>query len=244
MNKNSLFLIALGAIVILGVYFLTRRETPPATDATGSPSVSAELAADEVVEELVENQSTEVNDGDYEVVKENSIINWEGRKPRIVGYTDSGTLNVKSGSWQIVNGQPVSGEIIIDMASLAVTAVAKGGADGLQGHLSGPDFFDIANYPEASIRLIGVEAVTEEVDLAAGRYDLRTAITIKGITNEVIIPVTIYSQNNQVVMVGQTELDRTLWDIRYGSDKFFDNLADNMIDDNFGVNFQFTAIAR
>jgi hypothetical protein len=31
------------------------------------------------------------------------------------------------------------------------------------------------------------------------------------------------------------ELDRTLWDVRFGSGKFFEDLGDNVIDDNFRV---------
>jgi len=46
-----------------------------------------------------------------------------------------------------------------------------------------------------------------------------------------------------VKAVGTAKLDRTKWDIRYGSGKFFQGLGDKMIYDDFEVTFDITAKA-
>jgi polyisoprenoid-binding protein YceI len=72
-------------------------------------------------------------------------------------------------------------------------------------------------------------------------YLVRGKLTIKGITNDIEFPAAIYMQKGELHAKATFDLDRTKWDIRYGSNKFFDNLANNVIDDMFTVSFDLTA---
>jgi hypothetical protein len=45
-------------------------------------------------------------------------------------------------------------------------------------------------------------------------------------------------ENGKLVAIGETEIDRTKYDIRYGSGKFFEDLGDKMIYDTFTVKFK------
>jgi polyisoprenoid-binding protein YceI len=64
-------------------------------------------------------------------------------------------------------------------------------------------------------------------------------MNIKGITREISIPLTFDKTNpNIIIAKGSVDLDRTLWDIKYGSDKFFKGLGDNIIDDMFNISFE------
>ena len=233
MNKNNLVLVVVGAIIVLGLVFFLNRSEQSTGDAVSSENNSENNSVENV--EIVAPA-----DGSYEVSATESLVNWEGRKPKIVGYTDSGTLMLKSGNLQLENGVPTSGELVLDMTTLTTTKVAKGGVDGLTRHLKSEDFFNVENFPEATIKLISAQPSLASSG-AAGMYDLETEITIKGITNIVVLPATVNQENNQAVISGHAELDRTLWDIRFGSGKFFEDLADNVIDDNFGVDFRFVA---
>lgn len=235
MNKNNFVLIGVGVIIVIGLIFFFNRNQETASDVVGVPDNSG------LSKEPTENvEVLAATSGSYQVSTTESIVNWEGRKPRIVGYKDIGTLMVKSGSFQVEDGLPVSGEIILDMTTLTTTEVAKGGPEGLTRHLKSEDFFSVENFPEASIKLLSAQPSLASSG-TDGMYDLETEITIKGITNKVILPVTVAQENNQAVISGHAELDRTLWDVRFGSGKFFENLADNVIDDNFGVDFRFVA---
>lgn len=236
MNRNNLVLLLIGAVVVIGLIFFFNRNNEPASDVTGNPDNVENLS--EEPEENVEVLA--VAGGSYEVSATESIVNWEGRKPKIVGYKDVGTLMVKSGSFEVQDGLLVNGEIILDMTTITATNVSKGNPEGLTKHLKSEDFFDVENFSEATIKLLSVKPSLASSG-ADGMYDLEAEITIKGIINKVIFPAIVVQENNQAVISGHVELDRTLWDIRFGSDSFFDNLADNVIDDNFGVDFRFVA---
>ena len=60
---------------------------------------------------------------------------------------------------------------------------------------------------------------------------------IKGIENEISFPVQFTKTDDGVRVKGTMTLDRTLWDVRFGSDKFFDNLGDGLIEDEFTLTF-------
>ncbi|MFZ5391101.1 MAG: YceI family protein, partial [Patescibacteria group bacterium] len=66
-------------------------------------------------------------------------------------------------------------------------------------------------------------------------------LTIKNITKPISFPAVVTNNDGQLKLIADIKLDRTLWDIRYGSDKFFDNLANNVIDDIFTVTLNLTA---
>ena len=61
-------------------------------------------------------------------------------------------------------------------------------------------------------------------------YSALANLTIKGITNEIKIPVTLKKNSNgKYVAESKFNVDRTKWDVRFGSDSFFDNLGDKAI---------------
>ncbi len=63
-------------------------------------------------------------------------------------------------------------------------------------------------------------------------YESTAAITIKGKT-EII---TFNTDINKDSAVAKIKIDRTKFDVKYGSGSFFDGLGDNMIYDEFDLN--------
>jgi polyisoprenoid-binding protein YceI len=60
----------------------------------------------------------------------------------------------------------------------------------------------------------------------SGRYIVDGNLTIKGITNPVTFEISLYKENTyRATLV----FDRSKFDVRYGSDSFFDNLGDRVI---------------
>jgi hypothetical protein len=69
-------------------------------------------------------------------------------------------------------------------------------------------------------------------------------LTIKGKTNEISFPAKMSMANGTVKANGTAKIDRTKWDIRYGSGQFFDGLGDKMIYDEFEITFDIVAKAN
>jgi polyisoprenoid-binding protein YceI len=215
-------------IVILIVLFAFISFNSNKTEAPVSENSSV---ADDQSNEPVD--ITNLSDGTYSINTNESIINWTGKKTLVVDWIDAGTINIESGTARIEEGQVISNELIIDMNSIsAKTTGSGGGQDTLSNHLKSDDFFNVENYPTSRF------VATEFKSSAPNQFEIIGNLTIKDITNEIIVPITVYENGDTLRIVGSTDLDRTLWNIRYGSDKFFDNLGDNVIDDIINIDFE------
>ena len=67
----------------------------------------------------------------------------------------------------------------------------------------------------------------------AGEYKVTANATIKGKTKEIRFLAKVDEANGTAT--AEIELDRTDYDIRYGSGSFFDNLGDKTIYDDFSL---------
>jgi len=93
----------------------------------------------------------------------------------------------------------------------------------LIGHLKSDDFFSVANYPVATL------VITESTPFKDGVSDVKGNLTIKGITH----PISFKTKKSEGAYLATLTVERTKYEVRYGSGKFFDNLGDNMIYDDF-----------
>lgn len=152
---------------------------------------------------------------------DNSIVTWEGKK--VLGK-HSGNIKIKSGTLLFENDLLVGGEIQIDMTTINTTDLEGEMAGKLNGHLASPDFFDVENNPTASFLISKVASKG-----TPGDYKLIGEMTIKGITNTEKLYVNLTDNNAK----GSLTLDRTDYNVRYGSGSFFDKLGDNTIYDEF-----------
>jgi polyisoprenoid-binding protein YceI len=155
------------------------------------------------------------------IVVKSGTINWTGYK---VTGQHSGTLALKSGSIDLQDGQLVGGEFVVDMTSLTVTDLEGKGKANLEGHLKSDDFFGVEAHNEAHMKITQVTA-------GANGYTVTGDFTIKGQTHAVVFDMTV-GENSATAKV---KIDRTLYDIRYGSDSFFDNLGNKAIDNEFDI---------
>lgn len=166
----------------------------------------------------------------YSVDNKVSSIEWIGEK---VTGSHEGTIMVKEGSVVIENGKIVSGTLFIDMTSIEVTDIEDEGTSAkLKGHLSSDDFFGVNAHPTAKLEITSVKHTEGKQHIIIGK------LTIKGTTQPIEIPATVMMEDNKVVVIGETKIDRTKYDIRYGSGQFFDGLGDRMIYDEFTVKFK------
>jgi polyisoprenoid-binding protein YceI len=90
----------------------------------------------------------------------------------------------------------------------------------------------VAKFPEARFDISGSEVSN------GGSIKLKGTITIKGISKPMEFVSSMESADGSLVFKGHIEIDRTLFDVRYGSKKFFDNIADSAIDDIFTLDYE------
>lgn len=155
-------------------------------------------------------------------VKESNIT-WKGYK---VTGSHEGTISLSEGTLMFEGDNLTGGMFTIDMTSINVTDLeAGGGKEKLEGHLKSDDFFGVNNHGKAMFKI-------NKVDGKNGVYRVYGDLTIKGITNPASFQMTVKDNS----ATASFKIDRTKYDIRYGSASFFDDLKDKAIYDEFDLN--------
>lgn len=164
-------------------------------------------------------------DGNYLVNVEDSVLTWHGS--RMIASDHTGLVDIKSGNLEVQNGNLVGGEFVMDLN----TITSDENLDRLVTHLKSADFFNVEQYPEAKLVINnvvpGVDAYLVEADL-----------TIKDITAPVVFSADLRQEGETMMATAEFVIDRTVWNIRYDSGQFFQDLGDKAIKDDitFGVN--------
>ncbi len=191
-------------LAVLGIFFFVVRGKDPASLVDSAP-VNDPVAQQTSELAPVDESPLIIDEGAYSLDTQNSTISWTGSK--FVGASHSGNLNLLSGNVVVGSDNNVSsGEAVIDMASMATE---EAGGEGLIQHLMSDHFFEVETYPEAKIILSEVR-----VDNATS---LPVTLTIKGVSNEILLPVNIVSNDSGISVTGTTSIDRTKWDVKFGS---------------------------
>jgi polyisoprenoid-binding protein YceI len=168
-----------------------------------------------------------------------SSMNWVGKK---VTGQHNGTIKIANGEVGIDNsGAVVGGSFEMNMKSIANLDLDDTEWNNkLITHLKSDDFFAAEKFPTSRFEITKVEPLS---DPAKPTFNNTVSgnLTIKGITKSISFPASIKFENGAVSSFADFEIDRTQWDIKYGSGKFFENLGDKMISDNFNISFKITA---
>ncbi|MRX65252.1 YceI family protein [Maribacter luteus] len=165
--------------------------------------------------EPIEKEKKEVN-------TDESSVAWKAYK---VTGSHNGTVALESGTLIFDDGKLTGGEFKVDMTSMICTDLEGEYKGKLEGHLKSDDFFGVATHPSSSLVFTKVEASGKN------SYEVTGDLTIKGITKPVTFDVSIYGSKATATM----KIDRTAYDVKYGSGSFFDNLGDKTIYDEFDL---------
>lgn len=157
-----------------------------------------------------------------------STINWVGKK---VTGEHSGTVAIKSGALVFKKNVLKGGTFTVDMTSLNATDLSGEYQGKLNGHLKADDFFGTEKYPTSTLIFKTIAAKGN------GVYTVTADLTIKAKTNPVTFDITVKGDTATTAF----KVDRTKYDIKYGSKSFFEGLGDKTIYDDFdlAVNLKF-----
>lgn len=251
MLNNKKLLPYLGVVLVAGMVLsgctLLKGESAPAANDEQPQNVAQDDMPQDMEKKdaaVTAAQLTAVN-GTYTVAPEKSSIEWAGSKKLVRTSDHTGTVAVKSGSITVEEGVVSEGTVVVDMTSLTSTDVEGAMRDKLDGHLRSDDFFGVETHPEATLEITSVtpKPTTDEEGAVSNGFDVQADVTIKGITNPVEFEAMVEQVDETMLVVSApVTLDRTQWDIQFGSEQFFDNLGDNVINDEFTLNVMLTAM--
>ena len=157
-----------------------------------------------------------------EIKVENSKVIWKGYK---VTGSHQGTIALQSGNLTFEADKLVGGEFVIDMTTITNTDLEGDYKGKLEGHLKSDDFFGVTTFPTATLVFKDVK------NTGKNSYAVTGDLTIKGIKNPVSFDISIYGSK----ATASVKIDRTKFDVKYGSTSFFDNLKDKAIYDEFDL---------
>jgi polyisoprenoid-binding protein YceI len=150
-----------------------------------------------------------------------SSIEWVGKK---IASQHNGNIQLKSGYIELRDNRIVAGDFVVDMTTITNADIDNESRNQrLVGHLKSDDFFGVEEYPTAHF------AVSQSSEFNNGKASLTGNITIKGKTE----PITFEVSRTGKEFGATLGIDRSKFDVRYGSDSFFENLGDNAIDNIF-----------
>lgn len=166
----------------------------------------------------------------FKIQQTSSTVNWTGKK--VLGL-HTGSINIANGFIEMSDNNMLSGEIEIDMTTIVITDIEdKKTHNEFLAHLLNDDFFSVDKFKTAKLTIIGATKI------AINQFKIDGNLTIKDITHPVSFIATVEVFTDFLHSLGEIVIDRTLYNIRYGSGKFIDNLGNKLIYDDFVLQFK------
>jgi polyisoprenoid-binding protein YceI len=168
-----------------------------------------------------------------------SSLEWNGKKLK---GEHNGTIMLSSGEIIINKDAVTGGTFEIDMNSLTDKDLTDPSyKTKLEGHLKSADFFDAQKFPKAKFVITSVTPIKEAKE-GGYTHTVKGNLTIKDKTNEISFDAVIKMAEGKVACVGTATIDRSKFDIKYGSKSFFPEIGDKLIYDEFIVKFNVVAV--
>jgi polyisoprenoid-binding protein YceI len=182
---------------------------------------------------LVSGTAIAAGPGTFKVDAGKANLKWIATK---VTGKHEGTVKLASGSLQSDGKNLTGGSFDIDMNSIACTDIADKETNGkFVGHLKSEDFFGVEKHKTARF-VIG--KVTPK---SGNEVEISGKMTIKGITKDITFPATVTHAGKSIKAKAKITIDRSEYDVRFGSGKFFADLGDKIIHDDFIIDLDMEA---
>lgn len=153
---------------------------------------------------------------------EKSKVTWKGYK---VTGSHEGTIALKSGFLIMDGNKLTGGEFVVDMPTINVTDLEGDSKGKLEGHLKSGDFFGTESNTTSKLVFNSITPLNKN------SYTVKGDLTIKGISKPITFVISMFEGKATATM----KVDRTKYDIKYGSGSFFDDLGDKAIYDEFDL---------
>lgn len=173
----------------------------------------------------------------YQIDAARSELKWLGSKPTGTHY---GIVPISGGTIYLQGDLLTGGTVEINMAQLQVQGMEGEYKENLESHLRGTrpgkenDFFNVNQYPKATYVIKSSSKIEND---PSATHLVEGELTIKDITKPLAIRAKVDLAAGDAIKVTTVPfmIDRTLWDIRFMSKKFFDDLKDDFVDDEIQI---------
>jgi polyisoprenoid-binding protein YceI len=174
-----------------------------------------------------------VCDGTYHIDTAKSVVEWTGRN---INNRHYGRIEITEGEVVIGNGRPVSGRFVLGINSMTNLDIKDDGwRSMLLTHLKSDDFFDVERYPTVTFELRGAAAIGDAPP-GTPNMEIAGALTIKKTTRPLCFPAIIAAQDDGSLKAQATiNLDRTLWEVCYGSGRLYERLGMHLVNDLISI---------
>ena len=177
-------------------------------------------------------------DGHYTVDAEASSVEWAGRNPntRHIGTVDiaQGVIDIKDGT--------ITGTVEIDMNTIHnINLKGDELQPVLEAHLHSDDFFFTNLFPKAMFALKKANRI-EPGWLTAPNYHVEGELNLRGVSADLEFDATVaINEDGTVTVEAHFDIDRTRWNVIYGSTRFFEHLGMHKVFDL--LSFQIRVVA-
>ncbi len=222
--KNSIQILIL--CMLVGVVFSCKKNKP-AGDAAKTSDAVGKAATSSATSKT------------YTIDTKSSGVSFTGTK---LGGQHLGKFALTDGTLSVKGGDIESGNFTIDIASLEITDLKAGeGKEKLEGHLKSADFFDVANHSTGKFVITNVAKTTK----AGMTHTITGDLELKGKKKSITFDANVAEIAGSVNAVTPNfTINRADWEIKYGSNTFFDNLGDKAINDEVGIRINLKANAK
>ncbi len=177
--------------------------------------------------ETVVKETVEIKKEQPKVKKAVNVITWKGYKPT---GNHTGTIDVKSSEFKMNDGKLTGGVFVFDMTTIKNGDIKDPSyKSDLENHLKSADFFDVATNPTSKFEITKVIYNPENNFIITGN------LTMNGVTKSISFPAFIKDKTFKSKTI---KIDRTDFGIKFKSKKFFNNLKDKFINDEFEITFE------
>jgi polyisoprenoid-binding protein YceI len=154
----------------------------------------------------------------------------------------NGVISLNSGS--IVNDHgSLTATFDVNMTTILTKDMTGEYATKLDNHLKSADFFDATKYPSAKFVSTSITPI-KDVKEGGFTHNVKGNLTIKDKTNEITFDAVVKGEGNNLACVGTAVVDRSKFDVKFGSKSFFPEIGDKVIYDEFKLKFNVVAVQQ
>ncbi|GAB6192773.1 YceI family protein [Desulfocastanea catecholica] len=179
-----------------------------------------------------------VPDGQYRIDHQLSEVEWVGRNANSRHF---GTVDIAGGELYIEE------RMIFGMIEIDMTTIHNKNLQGnelqpvLENHLRSDDFFFTDLFPRA-VFTIKKAACIEPGWLTACNYHVNGELELRGVAADLEFDATVVLMaDNSLVLDAHFDIDRTKWQVIYGSTRFFEHLGMHKVFDLISLQLRLVA---
>jgi rhodanese-related sulfurtransferase len=190
-------------------------------------------------ESLIESSGLRLEERLYRVDTDQSVVEWVGRNPNTRHF---GALRLSEGAISVLDGN-ITGFFALDMRSIVNYSLAGNPLQKvLEAHLASDDFFFVARFPTARFTIQSAQ-LTKEPTLSAPNVKIHGELELRGLKKDLVFDATLNNlEDGSIVAEAHFDIDRTQWEIIYGSSRYFEHLGMHLVFDFISVQLHIVAI--